>query len=145
MEQIVRPFQLLDPTATIRVPVVRDQVPVEPAHLCWGAAGTIPTAVEQDATFNGVNFKVEECGEHYGEFTRDTEDVRIEQPGKPGNYVIDRRIRSMKFKKTSKQKFVGVFHTDTTDFALPDFFAGSRFGDLPKHDKCQSIFYFDRG
>ena len=145
MEQIVRPFQLLDPTATIRVAVVLTQATVAPAHLCWGAAGKLPTAVQQDDTFDGVNFKLEECGEYQAEVSRATEDVRIEQPGNSANYVIDRRIRSMKLTKTSKQKFLGVFHTDTTDFGLPDAFAGSSFGDVPEQAKCQSVFYFAQG
>jgi hypothetical protein len=145
MEQIVRPFQWIDPTATIRVDVAPTQVTVSSSRLCWGAAGNLPTAVQQEENFNGVNFKLEECGEHYAEITRATEDLRIEQPGKPDNYVIDRRIRKMEFKKTSKQKFLGVFHTDTTDFGLPDFFAGSGFGDVQKQDKCHAIFYFDQG
>src|SRR5205814_10253990 len=102
MEQIIRPFQLLDPTATIRVPVVRDQVAVQPAHLSWGAAGKLPTAVQQDPTFNGTNFRVEECDTHLAENSRDTEDMRVEDPNNSNNYVIVQRIRRIDFKKTQK-------------------------------------------
>jgi hypothetical protein len=143
MEQIVRPFQLLDPTATIQVPVVRDQVTVQPAHLSWGAPGNLPTPVQQDSTFNGINFRLEECGTQLMEDARGTEDIRVEQPGQPNNYVIVQRIRTVTFSRTSKAKFIGVFHTDTTDFGLPDFFVGSPFGDVPQQSKCKEQVYYN--
>jgi hypothetical protein len=144
MEQIIRPFQLQDPASTARIPVIVGQVDVQPAHLCWGGVGTLPMAVQQADNFNGLNFRLEECDDQNGENNRDTEDFRIEQPGKPDNYVIAQRIRRIDFQKTSKDHFIGVFHTDTTDFGLPDLFAGSGFGDVPEHTKCKSTFSLKR-
>jgi hypothetical protein len=144
LEQIIRPFQLLDPTATIRVEVVLGQVPIQPAHLCWGAAGKLPKAVQQADNFNGVNFRVVECDHHLKEKKRQTEQLRIEQPGNPNNYVITERIRHIQFENTDKQQYDDVVQTDTLHLQLPDLFAGTGFGQVIKHDKCGQDMYLNR-
>jgi hypothetical protein len=146
MEQIIRPFQLQDPAATTRIPVVIGQVTVQPAHICWGGVGQLPTAVLQADTFNGINFRVEECDDQNIENSRDQETFRVFQNNDSSseNWVDVARVRRIDFKRTSKQHFLGVFHTDTTDFGLTDFFAGSGFGDLPEQVKCRANFSLNR-
>jgi hypothetical protein len=144
LEQIIRPFQLQDPASTARIPVIVGQVDVQPAHLCWGGVGTLPMAVLQADDFNGENFRLEECDDQQAEDTRDTENFDIVDQNNPNNKITAQRIRRINFKKTSKQHFLGVFHTDTTDFDLPDFFAGSGFGDVPEEGKCKSTFSLNR-
>ncbi len=145
MELIIRPFQSIDPTATTRVTVVADpKVTITPGHLCWGSVGTLPTAIEQTDTFDGVNFRLEECDEHLAEDTRDTEKVKITQAGVPENFVIYERARKINFKKTNKGKFLGVFHTETTDLDLPNVFSGSPFGDVPEQNRCKQSMYMKR-
>lgn len=144
MEQIVRPFQLLDPTTTISIPIVRDKVDVSPAHICWGAAGTLPTPVQQDDNFDGVNFRLEECDTHSVEDSRDTEDLVVQNPNNPSVFVVVQRIRKINLKRAAKKDFLGVFHTDTTDYGLPDLFASSPFGDVSKQNKCTDQVYYNR-
>ncbi len=58
-----------------------------PGMLCWGAVGSLPTPeLAPSVGFNTVN-----CNETHNEVRRETDEVRIEQDGKPENYVeVDR-------------------------------------------------------
>ncbi len=144
MEQIVRPFQSSSPASTQRIAVSTQKVAVKPAHLCWGAVGTLPKAIEQADTFNGINFRLEECSERLGERNRQTENVRVENPQDSNQFVIVQRIRSMEFDKTSKAQFGSAVQTNTLNLQFPDLWAGTAFSSNSEHLSCRQKMYFNR-
>lgn len=95
-EQVVRPFQTpatINDKETIVTTVIR--APSQRALITWGAAGTKPTPT------GGLSFKVKNFNE-YSELSRETTDVRIENPDDSSQYVIAQRIDSITFKKKLK-------------------------------------------
>jgi len=144
MEQIVRPFQLFDPKATVRVNVIQDQVNVQPAHICWGTVGNLPTAVQQADNFNGINIRTVECDDQSVENTRQTENVRVENPNDSSQYVIVQRIRQIKLNKAHKKDYNASFLGGTLDIQFTDFFAGTGFGDVDPQNHCTDTIHYNR-
>jgi hypothetical protein len=144
MEAIVRPFQTFPTISTARIVISKVKVKVDPAHLCWGAVGDLPKAIEQSDDFNGVNFRVEECDERLTETSRKTEHIRVEQAGKPQNFVIVERIREIDYNKTSKQQFSTAVQLDTANLQFPDFFAGTAFAANSERMSCRQKVYLAR-
>ena len=70
--------------------------------LCWGTAGSMPSP-EQMPT---VGFTVK-YPEDWGEQTRATRDIRIQNPDDPEQYVVDRRPATIDFIKTAKEGKAG--------------------------------------
>lgn len=145
MEELVRPFQSFDPASTgyIVVSKLKDEK-VTPAHLCWGSAGTIPAAVQQK-DFDGINFRLEECDESLAQDGNDYdyEDRRVEQTGKPDNYIIIRRYRRIKFKKHKKDTTLHSVLTANieAEFAAFDL---SGFFEVPERSQCHTQMYLNR-
>jgi hypothetical protein len=146
MEEIVRPFQRDSVIRTKKVSVALAPVTVSDAHFCWGVAGVIPEAVEQEEDFDGLNFRLEECDDDFleNDGSRNNEDFRVENPDDSAQYVMVRRIRQIKFKHEKKTRLLGKFRTDTTAFPDIDPFAGSPFGDVPLTDTCAASFHLNR-
>jgi hypothetical protein len=144
MEQLVRPFQSVDPLSTGYIVVSTLTTTADPAHLCWGAAGTIPSAVQQK-NFDKVNFRLEECDESLAQDGNDYdyEDVTVEQPGKPENYVVVRRIRRVNFKHHKKNTTLHSVLTADIEAAFRDFDL-SGFFDLPERSQCHTQMYLNR-
>ena len=138
LEQIVRPFQLFDPTAGIPIIVQRANVAVQPAVLSWGQAGELPTAFQEDEPDEtGINFKLLECDENLAESKRDTEDVRVENPDDPSQFVVVQRIKSITFKKANRDVHTSPLQTY---WEPTDFFAGSPFGEVEGNAQCRAAF-----
>ena len=140
MEQLVRPFQQPAVIATLRIHSVRDKVTVDPAIITWGAVGKLPEAIQQTDEFDGINFKIGECDDSNTELSRETSDIRVQNPDDPTQYVMVRRISKIAFKKKSRKKFIGVWKTETTAFAPIDPWLGSSFDVVPEEDGCHSSF-----
>jgi len=70
--------------------------PLQIATLTWGAAGTLPSAVEIPIV-GGAGFKIDPTAMNT-ELWRITEPVRIENPDDPTQYVIIDRVTSLAFK-----------------------------------------------
>lgn len=86
-EYIVRPYQSPDSLGGTVIPAT-PRGTRERAHLTWGGKGTMPTV-----RFTGVDFNTQKRKKKVvlDEKDRENERIRIEQPGKPENYVdVDR-------------------------------------------------------
>jgi len=68
-------------------PPVEDEAGSTPGHICWGATGALPSAEPMPT----VDFNVK------SETSRKTEDVRIENPDDPSQYVIANRPTQITF------------------------------------------------
>lgn len=140
LEQLVRPFQTPISIATIRVVAKDLSTPKSDAIIQWGQAGTLPSPTEETKTpTGGISWKVDECSANLNEHSRKTDNVRVENPDDPSQYVVVQRINSISFDKKGS-KIVGAIRTETTVFAADDPFAGTPFGDVPKADNCQDTY-----
>lgn len=86
-EYIVRPYQSPDSLGGNVIPATPKGTQ-ERAHLTWGGKGTMPSV-----RFTGVDFVTQKRKKEVvlTEKDRESERIRIEQPGKPENYVdVDR-------------------------------------------------------
>jgi len=144
IENIVRPFQTPLVMGTKRVVVQVVSAPGADAGISWGTAGTVPAAgqVPKDETPAGYGFTLELCDDTMDENNRETEDVRVENPDDPSQYIIYKRAKSINFKKTQQKKLVGAIRTETTTWQEMDIWAGTPFGPVDKQDKCKSTFNF---
>lgn len=70
-----------------------------PGHLCWGVVGALPQPeVAESEGFEVVNEK-----EDHVEYNRNSEDVRIENPDTPEDWVEVDRAHKLFFNKTTHQ------------------------------------------
>ena len=99
LESLVRPFQSGNPFATQRFVIAtsKKQVP-QKATLTWGAAGTLPTAIEDTTADGGVSIKVDSTALNT-EVYRITDQVRIENPDDSSQFVMVKRISKIGFSK----------------------------------------------
>jgi hypothetical protein len=106
LEQILRPFEAPKPFDQRRIIATATKLPSETAHITWGSAGTLPTAIESavngPAKSGGFNTKKEK--DEVTEKSRETEKVKIIQEGNPDNYVVYERPKSMTFSRTDGTK-----------------------------------------
>lgn len=116
-EQIVRPFQRLPTQTTQRIIASRTKIDVPDAIAQWGQAGTLPGAIEITPTEDGFAFKVVDCDEQFQEDSRKTEDIRIENPDDPNQYVVDQRIKSIVYNKKEPDNFTFTYNKTSTAFA----------------------------
>lgn len=93
LEYIVRPFQSPGSLGNIVIPATPKETQ-EQAHIVWGAKGTMP-AVKLVNPNTIVNTKKEVLDER----DRDTDEVKVEQEGKPENYVMVERARTVRLNK----------------------------------------------
>jgi|SRR6185369_14160084 hypothetical protein len=90
-EFIVRPYQSPDSLGSNVIPAT-PRGTRERAHLTWGGKGTMPSVRFTDVDFNTVTRKKDIVNT---EKDRESDIVRIEQPGKPENYVDVARARKV--------------------------------------------------
>jgi hypothetical protein len=98
-EYIVRPFGSPDSLGTTVIPATPKGTR-ERAHLTWSGKGTMPSVRLTDVDFNTQKRKPKD--ETLTEHDRDSEIKRIEQPGKPENYVDVARAKTVKLEKTTE-------------------------------------------
>jgi hypothetical protein len=110
IEFFVRPFQSPGSFGTIIIPS-RPSGTHEKAMLTWGAKSKMPEMVP-----TSTNLNVKCCGEALKEASRDSDIVRITQPGKPENYVDVARARNVKLKKREKNACGGAFQAELNAF-----------------------------
>jgi hypothetical protein len=93
IEYIVRPFQSPGSLGNIIIPASPKET-TEQAHIVWGGKGTMPSVkLLNPATV--VNLKKEVLDER----DRETDPVTIHQEGKPENYVVVDRARTVRLDK----------------------------------------------
>jgi len=150
LEQIVRPFQSALAIGTRRVIVVPLDPPDDEASISWGVAGELPEAIatenpvtDGDPEAGGIGYQIKSCNDTLQEKARNTEDVRVENPDDPDQYVIIARVKSMTFNKKPKNKGFG----GTTDWAPIDLFGGGTVLDhyLQQQLECDQQFSFKNG
>lgn len=124
-EQIVRPFQRLPNQTTQRIIASRTKIDVPDAVAQWGQAGTLPGAIEITPTEEGFSFKVVDCDERFQENSRETEDIRIQNPDDPNQYVIDQRIKKITWNKQENDKFQFSYNKTSTSYAPSPALSGS--------------------
>lgn len=90
-EYIVRPYQSPDSLGGTVIPATPKGTR-ERAHLTWGGKGTMPSVRFTGVDFNTVKRKTVVNTED----ERESDIIRIEQPGKPENYVDVARARKVK-------------------------------------------------
>jgi hypothetical protein len=98
-EYIVRPFGSPDSLRTTVIPATPKGTR-ERAHLTWGGKGTMP-----QVRLTGVDFatqKPKPKDETLTENDRESDIIRIEQPGKPENYVDVARAKKVKLEKVTE-------------------------------------------
>ena len=93
IEYIVRPFASPGSLGNIVIPATPQATP-EVAHIVWGGHGTMPVVklLNPDTV---VNTKKETLNEQ----DRDVDPVRIEQAGKPENYIDVERAKTLRLDK----------------------------------------------
>lgn len=64
-----------------------------PGLICWGTVGSLPSPIPLPT----IGFNV--VGEEWKEWGRKSEDVRIENPDDPSQYIMDRRPTQVDFNK----------------------------------------------
>jgi hypothetical protein len=100
-----------------RIP--RPAVPLEgetpPGLICWGTVGDLPSPEQLPS----VGFTVVH-NEEWKEWGRKTEDVRIENPDDPSQYIIDRRPTEISFDKTTLPSQAGNNTSAAEPPGLPD-------------------------
>jgi hypothetical protein len=140
MEQIVRPFQSPFPLATRRI-VVRDRGVVrEDAIIQWGQAGSVPAATEETPEAGG-GFKVEACCKDVNtETKRETEQVRVENPKDPSQFVIIERIKKIAFGLDRSNVCLGESSATARAFAEFDANFDSGVTGPSKPQKCEASF-----
>lgn len=151
LESVVRPHQsplTVQARAKIAVPpsVTTDS---SSAHICWGQAGTMPTAKSTGTDFTTCNDKNTEVAN-----SRKTDKVKISDPNNSNNYIMVDRANEMQFTTTNKPASSGFGSSYTSYVAadiaatLNDFAAGfsefdSAFDD--SSDTCKLTVKFDNG
>jgi hypothetical protein len=110
IEYFIRPFQSPGSHGTIIIPST-PKATREKAVLTWGATSTMPEVVP-DVT----NFNTKCCAEGLKEDSRESDIVRIEQPGKPENYVDVARARNVSLKKREKNSCGGPLQAEIDSF-----------------------------
>jgi len=90
-EYIVRPYQSPDSLGGTVIPATPKGTR-ERARLTWGGKGTMPSVRFTGVDFNTVKRKTVVNTEE----ERESDIVRIEQPGKPENYVDVARAKKVK-------------------------------------------------
>jgi hypothetical protein len=90
-EYIVRPYQSPDTFGNTVIPATPKGTR-ERAYLTWGGKGTMPSL-----RFTGLDFNTQERKKDVvlTEKDRESDIVRIEQPGKPENYVDVARAKKV--------------------------------------------------
>jgi hypothetical protein len=98
-EYVVRPFGSPDSQNSTIIPATPKGTR-ERAHLSWGAKGTMPFL-----RFTGVDFNTQKRKKEVEltEEDRDSDLIRIEQPGKPENYVDVARAKKVKLGLEEKE------------------------------------------
>jgi len=98
-EYVVRPYQSPDSLGTTVIPATPKGTR-ERAHLTWGGKGTMPSVRLTGVDFNTQKKKKEV---ELTEEERESDVIRIEQAGKPENYVDVARARKVKLGLEEKQ------------------------------------------
>jgi len=98
-EYIVRPYQSPDSLGGNVIPATPKGTR-ERAHLTWSGKGTMPTVKLTGVDFNTQKKKKDV---ELTEEERESETIRIEQPGKPENYVDVARAKKLKLGLEEKQ------------------------------------------
>jgi hypothetical protein len=93
-----------------------DKSEQHPGRLCWGNTGELP----QPKPVAGVGFNVVFPEEHI-EHSRQTTDVRIENPEDRSQYVIAKRTEEMIFNRITTGDAKGNNNTDTGGEDFGDF------------------------
>lgn len=139
LERVVRPYQKPTALAFGRV-ISRTVAPsADVAMIMWGDVGTLPTPTQEDVPDDGAGFNVETCDVDYVEQSRETQPIRITNPGDSSQYVVVDRIKSMSFRMNDKGKIAGVVRTETTAFPDTDF--GGALESVPVgSNNCKSNF-----
>jgi hypothetical protein len=98
-EYVVRPWQSPNAHGQIRIPATPSRGGREAAHLQWGGQGTMP-----QVRVTGVDFNTRKPNdERLNEQKRESDIIRIEQPGKPENYVDVARARQVDLTKQTDE------------------------------------------
>lgn len=99
LEQLVRPFVAPRSLVSRRIIPSKAELTVETAGRTWGAAGLLPSPRETEepgpAPQISINVKIKP--EKNKTRALETEQVRIEQPDNPDNYVILERIKKITY------------------------------------------------
>jgi hypothetical protein len=91
-EYLVRPYQSPRSQGSVVIPST-PSAPTEKAVLTWGASATVPIQAK------GINFNTACCKEESDEQSRETENVRIENPDDSSQYIMVARSKSLKLNK----------------------------------------------
>lgn len=136
LEYVIRPYQSPASHGAIIIPAT-PAATRERATLTWGAKATMPPV---QITGGGVNVKC--CDEGLTEQTRETETVRITQPGRPENYIDVARANKVILKKEEKDKCAGDWSqmshvAQQIDAAFASLASQMDF-DVPSDKNCQA-------
>jgi len=101
-EYIVRPYQSPDSLGATVIPATPKGTR-ERAHLTWGGKGTMPQLRLTELDFNT---KKSPHDETLTEKDRESDIVRIEQPGKPENYVDVARAKKIRLTKEGDEFYL---------------------------------------
>jgi hypothetical protein len=99
-EYIVRPYQNPDSLGGNVIPATPKGTR-ERAHLTWGGKGTMPSVRFTGVDFNTQNRKRKDV--ELKEQDRESDIVRIEQPGRPENYVDVARAKKVRLGLEEKE------------------------------------------
>jgi len=99
-EYFVRPWQSPNAHGTTVIPATPSRGGRERAHLTWGGKGTMP-----EVRLTGLDFNTQKSphDERLTEQNRESDIVRIEQPGKPENYVDVARAKKVTLAKETDE------------------------------------------
>jgi hypothetical protein len=139
LEQIVRPFAPPQPFNTQRLVATSVKQPTQTAHVSWGVAGTMPTAVESSplGPAAGIGFNTKKSPQDLTETSRQTEKIKVQQDGNPDNFVVIERIKKITFGQTPNTPPAPTFLTKPdggvtqTVAAAPPVSQGAGGGDIP--------------
>jgi len=101
---------------TKRPPPPLDNDDAPPGRLCWGSVGELPTAELPEE----VGLETIDCDETHAEVSRETDDVRIENPDNAENWVEVERPKKFTMNKTETTKGANN-NTDTASADLEAF------------------------
>lgn len=130
IETLVRPFQTPLVLGTQSVDVLSTKLANQTAILIWGVAGTIPPATE-DGDYAG--FKLPHCDTRLNETKRVVEEVRVQNPDDPTQFVMVERIKSI----TMSESPAGP---DASWVDVDGFVHDPSFGSNPVTSPCEHVF-----
>lgn len=100
--------------------------------ICWGVTGSLPSPQQLPT----VGFQVVH-NEEWNEWGRQTQDVRIENPDDPSQYIIDRRPTVVSFNRATQPSQAGSNTSAQVPPGIGDYPSTAKFIDGAAATKTQ--------